>query len=89
MSERNKPHNGRDGDGNFRVKQVDLDDVRTDPHGEDFIRDDVRQGGAVADIGALAGERAAEIGRRIEENREDVGKTVNGFTDSLLPRPPR
>jgi hypothetical protein len=77
MSERNKPHNGRDGDGNFRVKQVDLDDVRTEPEGEDFIRDDVRQGGAVADIGALAGERAAEIGRRIEENREDVERAVN------------
>lgn len=77
MSERNKPHNGRDSDGNFRVRQVDLDDVITDPEGEDIIRDDVRQGGAVADIGALAGQRAAEIGRRIEENREDVGRTVN------------
>lgn len=74
MSERNKPHNGRDSDGNFRVKQVDLDEVITDPEGEDIIRDDVRQGGAVADIGALAGQRAAEIGRRIEENREDVRK---------------
>ena len=74
MSERNKPHNGRDSDGNFRVKQVDLDEVITDPEGEDIIRDDVRQGGAVADIGALAGQRAAEIGRRIEENGEDVRK---------------
>jgi hypothetical protein len=74
MSERNKPHNGRDGDGNFRVKQVDLDDVQADPAGEDILRDDVRQGGAVADTGALAGERAAEIGRRIEDNREDVKK---------------
>ena len=74
MSERNKPHNGRDSDGNFRVKQVDLDEVITDPEREDIIRDDVRQGGAVADIGALAGQRAAEIGRRIEENREDVRK---------------
>ena len=74
MSERNKPHNGRDSDGNFRVKQVDLDEVITDPDGEDIIRDDVRQGGAVADIGARAGQRAAEIGRRIEENREDVRK---------------
>ncbi len=72
MSERNKPHNGRDSDGNFRVRHVDLDDVRTDPEGEDILRDDVRQGGAVADTGALAGERAAEIGRRIAENREDV-----------------
>ena len=74
MSERNKPHNGRDSDGNFRVRHVDLDDVRTDPDGEDILRDDVRQGGAIADTGALAGERAAEIGRRIAENREDVRK---------------
>jgi hypothetical protein len=74
MSERNKPHNGRDSDGNFRVRQVDLDDVQTDPEGEDILRDDVRQGGAVADTGALAGERAAEIGRQIEDNREDVRK---------------
>ena len=74
MSERNKPHNGRDNDGNFRVRHVDLDDVRTDPEGEDILRDDVRQGGAIADTGALAGERAAEIGRRIAENREDVKK---------------
>jgi hypothetical protein len=48
--------------------------VQADPNGEDFFRDDVRQGGAVADTGALAGERAAEIGRRIEENRENVRK---------------
>ena len=74
MSERNKPHNGRDSDGNFRVKRVDLDDVQTDPEGTDFVRDDVRQGGAVADTGALAGERAAEIGERIEDNRENVRK---------------
>jgi len=74
MSERNRPHNGRDGDGNFRVRHVDLDDVRTDPDGEDILRDDVRQGGAIADTGALAGERAAEIGRRIAENRENVKK---------------
>ena len=77
MSERNKPHNGRDADGNFRVRQVDLDDVRTDPDGEDILRDDVRQGGAVADTGALAGERAAEVGRRIEENRENVRKLAD------------
>ena len=76
MSERHKPHNGRDGDGNFRVKRVDLDDAQTDPDGEDIIRDDVRAGGAVADIGAQAGQRAAEIGERIRENREDVRKLV-------------
>ena len=74
MSERHKPHNGRDSDGNFRVKRVDVDDAQNDPNGEDFIRDDVRQGGAVADIGAQAGQRAAEIGERIRENREDVKK---------------
>ena len=72
MSERHKPHNGRDSDGNFRVKRVDLDDVQADPDGADILRDDVRQGGAAADTGALAGERAAEIGRQVEENRENV-----------------
>jgi hypothetical protein len=52
MSERNKPHNGRDVDGHFKVKQADVDDLETDPNGVDFIRDDVRLGGAVADVGA-------------------------------------
>jgi hypothetical protein len=74
MSDRQKPHNGRDSDGNFRVKRVDVDDTQNDPEGEDIIRDDVRAGGAVADIGAQTGERAAEIGERIEENRENVRK---------------
>jgi hypothetical protein len=74
MSDRQKPHNGRDSDGNFRVKRVDVDDTQNDPEGEDIIRDDVRAGGAVADIGAQAGQRAAEIGERIEENRENVRK---------------
>jgi len=74
MSDRQKPHNGRDSDGNFRVKRVDVDDTQNDPEGEDILRDDVRAGGAVADIGAQAGQRAAEIGERIAENREDVRK---------------
>ena len=74
MSERHKPHNGRDSTGNFRVKQVDLDDVQADPAGTDIVRDDVRVGGAVADTGALAGERAAEIGEVIQEDRENVKK---------------
>ena len=72
MSDRNKPHNGRDSDGNFRVKRVDVDDTETDPEGADILRDDVRAGGAVADIGAQAGQRAAEIGERIAENRDNV-----------------
>ena len=74
MSDRQKPHNGRDSDGNFRVKRVDVDDTQNDPDGEDIIRDDVRAGGAVIDIGAQAGQRAAEIGERIQENRENVRK---------------
>jgi hypothetical protein len=77
MSERNKPHNGRDADGNFRVRRVDVDDVETNPDGTDVLRDDVRTGGAVADTGALAGQRAAEIGERIEDNRENVRKLAD------------
>jgi hypothetical protein len=77
MSERQKPHNGRDSVGKFRVKQVDLDDVQTDPEGADIVRDDVRASGAIADTGALAGERAAEIGARIKDNREDVKKLAD------------
>lgn len=74
MSERNKTHNGRDMDGHFKVKQADVDDLETDPKGADFIRDDVRLGGAVADTGAQAGQRAAQIHDLVEENRENVNK---------------
>jgi hypothetical protein len=76
MSERNKPHNGRDLDGHFKVKQEDVDDLQTDPGGADIIRDDVRLGGAVADVGAQAGQRAAHIGELVQENRENVARTV-------------
>jgi hypothetical protein len=74
MSERSKPHNGRDTNGHFRVARVDAEDTITDPDGSDIIRDNVHKGGAVEDIGADAGRRAAEIGERIRENREDVRK---------------
>jgi hypothetical protein len=74
MSERNKTHNGRDVDGHFKVKQADVEDLETDPNGTDFIRDDVRLGGAVADTGAQAGQRAAQIHELVEENRENVDK---------------
>jgi hypothetical protein len=74
MSERNKTHNGRDVDGHFKVRQADVDDLETDPNGIDFIRDDVRLGGAVADIGAQAGQRAAHIHDLVEENRANVDK---------------
>lgn len=77
MSERNKTHNGRDLDGNFRVKQADVDDLRTDPDGATFIQDDVRLGGAVEDTGPQAGERGVHIGELVDENRTDV-KRVTG-----------
>jgi hypothetical protein len=74
MSERHKTHNGRDVDGRFRVRQVDVDDVLEDPAGVDAIRDDVRLGGAVADTGAHAGLHARHISEVIDENREEIGK---------------
>lgn len=76
MSERNKPHNGRDLDGHFKVKQEDVEDVRTEPDGADIIRDDVRLGGAVEDIGAGAGHRAVKIGDLVEDNRQNVNRLV-------------
>lgn len=85
MSERNKTHNGRDVDGHFKVRQADVDDLETDPNGIDFIRDDVRLGGAVADIGAHAGQRAAHIHELVEENRENVDKLA-GRVDPKRPR---
>jgi hypothetical protein len=70
MSDRNKPHNGRDRSGKFKVKQVDVDDLQTDPNGADFLRDDVRLGGAIEDIGPQAGQHGARIEKLIEEDRE-------------------
>ena len=83
MSERNKPHNGRDTDGRFRVRQADVDDLLADPDGAAFVRDDVRLGGAVADTGPHAADKAREIGELIEGNREDVGRA----TGRINPRP--
>ena len=87
MSERNKPHNGRDVDGHYKVKQADVDDLETDPNGRAFIRDDVRLGGAVADIGAQAGQRAAHIHELVEENRDNVNKLTGKAADTR--KPPR
>jgi hypothetical protein len=81
MSERNKTHNGRDVDGRFRVRQADVDDLLEEPNGEDLVRDDVRLGGAVADTGPHAADRAREISELIANNREDVGR-VTGKTDN-------
>ena len=76
MSERRKTHNGRDTSGHFKVKQADVEDIRTDPDGTDVIRDDVRLGGAVEDTGATAGQRGEEIEELVEENREEVERLV-------------
>jgi hypothetical protein len=76
MSERNKTHNGRDVDGNFRVRQADVDDVLENPDGADIIRDDVRLGGAVVDTGPNAGAHAKEITEMIDGNREDVNRAT-------------
>jgi hypothetical protein len=70
MSQRHKPHNGRDLSGHFKVKQVDVDDLESEPGGADFVRDDVRLGGAIADTGPRAGQRGSRIGELIEEERE-------------------
>jgi hypothetical protein len=76
MSERKKTHNGRDLDGNFKVKRADVDDLSTEPEGADVIRDDVRLGGAVLDTGPQAGQHGARIGDLVEENREDVNRVT-------------
>jgi hypothetical protein len=77
MSERNRPHNGRSLDGHFKVRQADVDDLQTDPEGADFIRDDVRLGGAIADTGPDAGRHGAHVGELIEQNRDNVSRSVN------------
>lgn len=76
MSERHKPHNGRDKSGHFKVKREDVDDLQTEPQGEDFLRDDIRLGGAVADVGPHAGEHASRIHELVEENRDNVERLV-------------
>jgi hypothetical protein len=80
MSERKKPHNGRDTSGHFKVKQADVDELQADPR-ENFVRDDVRLGGAVEDIGPGAGERGERIGDLVDANREDVERLTNRDTD--------
>jgi hypothetical protein len=76
MSERHKPHNGRDLDGQYKVKRADVDDLRTDPKGADYIEDDVRLGGAVEDTGVDAGRRAERIADLVDTNREDVDRVT-------------
>ena len=77
MSERHKPHNGRDTSGHFKVRQEDVEELRTDPEGETFLRDDVRLGGAVEVIGPGAGLRGARIGELAEDNRAAVDRALH------------
>jgi hypothetical protein len=76
MSDRHKTHNGRDQDGNFKVKQADVDDLLEDPRGADFLKDDVRLSGAVEDTGPMAGTLGERIERMIVDNLEDVERAV-------------
>jgi hypothetical protein len=78
MSERKKPHNGRDLSGKFKVKQADVEDLQTTPGGADFVRDDVRLGGAIEDTGPQAGQRGTRIEELIEENRENMPRAEGG-----------
>ena len=77
MSERHKPHNGRDLSGHFKVKQADVEDLATEPNGQEFIEDDVRLGGAIEDTGVEAAERGRRIHDLVEQNRDDVEKLTD------------
>lgn len=72
MADRQRPHNGRDRDGRFKVKQDDVDDLLLDPEGVNYLQDDVRLGGAVEDTGLDAGRAGEHIERAIDENRYEV-----------------
>jgi hypothetical protein len=89
MSERHKPHLGRDRSGHRKVRQEDVEDKVADVRGEEFIRDEVRLGGAVEDIGAAGGQAGREIEALVESNREDVAKAVGEPSDGSRGRPKR
>jgi hypothetical protein len=72
VSDRQKPHKGRDRSGHYRVRQADVEDVLENREGTDFLQDDVRLGGAVEDTGQHAGESGKEIERLIDDNKYDV-----------------
>ena len=76
MSDRHKPHNGRDLDGQHKVKQADVEDLRADPKGADYMQDNVRLGGAVEDTGVDAGRRAERIADLVNTNRENVDRVT-------------
>jgi len=70
MSDRQKPHNGRDRSGHFKVRQEDFEEKLSDPNGPAYITDDVRLGGAVEDVGLEGARRADELQREIDLNRK-------------------
>lgn len=74
MSERSKPHNGRDQSGHHKVRREDVDDLLEDPKGADYLRDDVRLGGAVEDTGP-GGARAAEHIEKLLASNDDEVRT--------------
>ncbi len=76
MSDRNKPHNGRDVAGAHRVRAEDVDDLMSDPQGANYLRDDVRHGGAVADTGPAAGTRGERIEELVRTNQDDVSRVA-------------
>ena len=77
MSDRNKPHNGRDTSGHFKVKQADVDALP-----EEFLRDDVRLGGAVEDTGPRAAQHAERISDLVDANREEVERNIESDDSS-------
>jgi hypothetical protein len=89
MSDRHKPHFGRDRAGQRKVRREDVEDKVADVHGEEYLRDEVRLGGAVEDVGPAGGQAGREIESLVEGNREDVGKTVGAPPDGSRGRPPR
>ena len=81
MTDRQKPHAGRDRSGHRKVRIVDVDDLLTEgPEAPEYLRDDIRLGGAVVDSGAGAGRSAAAIGDMIESNRRDVARATRSET---------
>ena len=72
MSERNKPHNGRDQSGHHKVRREDVEDLLQDPKGVDYLRDDVRLGGAVEDTGPGATRAAENIEKLIANNEDEI-----------------
>ena len=72
MSERSKPHNGRDQSGHFKVRREDVDELLEDPNGVEYLRDDVRLGGAVEDVGPNAAKAADRIEKLIADNQDEI-----------------